>query len=84
LGEMKNDLISNITHEFKTPIATASAALEGVQNFTASGDLDKTDRYLSMGRDQLVNYNGMVERILEAATLDSDELMLQKRRCRDQ
>jgi two-component system phosphate regulon sensor histidine kinase PhoR len=78
LGEMKNDLISNITHEFKTPIATASAALEGVQNFTASGDLDKTDRYLSMGRDQLVKLNGMVERILEAATLDSDELMLQK------
>ncbi|WP_438968884.1 sensor histidine kinase [Nonlabens sp.] len=78
LGEMKNDLISNITHEFKTPIATASAALEGVQSFTNSGDLDKTDRYLSMGRDQLVKLNGMVERILETATLDSKELMLQK------
>jgi two-component system phosphate regulon sensor histidine kinase PhoR len=75
---MKNDLISNITHEFKTPIATASAALEGVQSFTNSGDQDKTDRYLSMGRDQLVKLNGMVERILETATLDSDELMLQK------
>lgn len=78
LGEMKNDLISNITHEFKTPIATASAALEGVQSFTKSGDLDKTDRYLSMGRDQLVKLNGMVERILETATLDSKDLMLQK------
>jgi signal transduction histidine kinase len=78
LGEMKNDLISNITHEFKTPIATASAALEGVQSFTNSGDQDKTDRYLSMGREQLVKLNGMVERILETATLDSDELMLQK------
>ena len=78
LGEMKNDLISNITHEFKTPIATASAALEGVQSFTNSGDQVKTDRYLSMGRDQLVKLNGMVERILETATLDSDELMLQK------
>ncbi|WP_298952079.1 HAMP domain-containing sensor histidine kinase [uncultured Nonlabens sp.] len=78
LGEMKNDLISNITHEFKTPIATASAALEGVQSFNNSGDLDKTDRYLSMGRDQLVKLNGMVERILETATLDSKDLMLQK------
>lgn len=78
LGEMKNDLISNITHEFKTPIATASAALEGVQSFTNSRDLDKTDRYLSMGRDQLIKLNGMVERILETATLDSKELMLQK------
>ncbi len=78
LGEMKNDLISNITHEFKTPIATASAALEGVQSFTNSGDIDKTDRYLNMGRDQLIKLNGMVERILETATLDSKELMLQK------
>ncbi|WP_124979169.1 sensor histidine kinase [Nonlabens xiamenensis] len=78
LGEMKNDLISNITHEFKTPIATASVALEGVQSFTDSGDLDKTSRYLSMGREQLSKLNGMVERILETATLDSRELMLQK------
>jgi two-component system phosphate regulon sensor histidine kinase PhoR len=78
LAEMKNDLISNITHEFKTPIATAGAALEGVQRFTNSGDLDKTDRYLDMGRDQLVKLNGMVERILETASLDSNELMLQK------
>lgn len=78
LSEMKNDLISNITHEFKTPIATASVALEGVQSFTASGDLQKTNRYLSMSRDQLVKLNSMVERILETATLDSKELMLQK------
>jgi two-component system phosphate regulon sensor histidine kinase PhoR len=77
---MKNDLISNITHEFKTPIATASAALEGVQRFTNNGDLDKTDRYLNMGRDQLVKLNGMVERILETASLNSNELMLQKSR----
>jgi signal transduction histidine kinase len=78
LAEMKNDLVANITHEFKTPIATASAALEGVQRFTNTGDLDKTDRYLNMGRDQLVKLNDMVERILETASLDSNELMLQK------
>jgi two-component system phosphate regulon sensor histidine kinase PhoR len=77
LGEMKNDLISNITHEFKTPIATASAALEGVQNFTASGDTEKTQRYLSMGREQLEKLNFMVEKLLETATLDSKDLDLQ-------
>lgn len=77
LGEMKNDLISNITHEFKTPIATASAALEGVQNFTESGDAEKMTRYLSMGREQLGKLNIMVEKLLETATLDSKDLALQ-------
>ena len=78
LNEMKNDLISNITHEFKTPIATTSAALEGVQNFTKVGDTEKTDRYLNMGREQLDKLNTMVEKLLETASLDGQELDLQK------
>ncbi len=78
LHEMKNDLISNITHEFKTPIATAGVALEAIQNFAGSGDPQKTDKYLSMGRDQLAKLNVMVEKILETATLDSKELVLEK------
>ena len=78
LSLIKNDLISNITHEFKTPIATASAALEGVQNFTASGDVEKSDRYLNVGREQLAKLNLMVEKLLETATIDSENLALQK------
>ncbi|BAO54495.1 sensor histidine kinase [Nonlabens marinus] len=78
LSLIKNDLISNITHEFKTPIATASAALEGVQNFTISGDTEKSDRYLNVGREQLNKLNLMVEKLLETATIDSENLALQK------
>jgi len=77
MSEIKNDLISNITHEFKTPIATASAALEGLQHFTQTGDTEKTTRYLSMGRDQLIKLNGMVEKLLETATIDQGSLALQ-------
>lgn len=77
LGEMKNDLISNITHEFKTPIATASAALEGVQHFNTNGDTQKTNRYLGMGREQLQKLNNMVEKLLETATIDQGSLILQ-------
>ncbi len=76
LAALKNDLISNITHEFKTPIATISAALEGIQNFNQENDQEKTKKYLNMSSGQLNKLNTMVEKILETATLDSDELQL--------
>ncbi|AZQ43460.1 sensor histidine kinase [Nonlabens ponticola] len=80
ITQVKNDLISNITHEFKTPIATASAALEGVQNFTGTTDSAKSDKYLEIGREQLVKLNVMVEKLLETATIDSEQLLLRKTR----
>ncbi|OED45217.1 hypothetical protein AB832_01465 [Flavobacteriaceae bacterium (ex Bugula neritina AB1)] len=76
LAELKNDLISNITHEFKTPIATISAAIEGIQSFNATNDPEKTKKYASMSSAQLDKLNMMVEKILETATLDSDKLQL--------
>jgi two-component system phosphate regulon sensor histidine kinase PhoR len=76
LAEVKNDLISNITHEFKTPIATIGAALEGISNFNAIEDKAKTKKYVSMSSQQLTKLNDMVEKLLETATLDSDHLEL--------
>tara|TARA_R110000796_G_scaffold96719_1_gene203140 strand:- start:589628 stop:591133 length:1506 start_codon:yes stop_codon:yes gene_type:complete len=78
LAEIKNDLISNITHEFKTPIATVTSALEGIANFNQQNDPEKTAKYLDMSNDQLKKLNLMVEKLLETATLDSDELSLRK------
>ncbi|WP_179020989.1 sensor histidine kinase [Winogradskyella forsetii] len=78
LAEVKNDLISNITHEFKTPIATIGVALESMSNFNAIEDKEKTKNYLSMSTDQLTKLNLMVEKLLETATLDSDNLHLNK------
>lgn len=78
LAEVKNDLISNITHEFKTPIATISVALESIKDFKIIEDKDKTKKYLELSSDQLKKLNVMVEKLLETATLDSDSLTLVK------
>ncbi|MEM9340885.1 MAG: HAMP domain-containing sensor histidine kinase, partial [Bacteroidota bacterium] len=78
LAEIKDDLISNITHEFKTPIATIFSALEGVTNFNQSNDREKTHRYLKLSTDQLQKLNDMVEKMLETATLDQGRLTLNK------
>lgn len=78
LAEVKNDLISNITHEFKTPIATIGVALESIKNFNVIEDKKKTKNYIDMSSEQLGKLNIMVEKLLETATLDSDNLELNK------
>ncbi|MEM9361124.1 MAG: HAMP domain-containing sensor histidine kinase [Bacteroidota bacterium] len=78
LSEIKNDLISNITHEFKTPIATASTAIEGIRNFNAIKDIQKTEKYLDISGQQLKKLNSMVEKLLQTATLASESLELEK------
>lgn len=78
LSEVKNDLISNITHEFKTPISTISLALEGLENSDIVKDETKKKQYLSMSKDQLNKLNQMVEKLLETATLKADQFELDK------
>ncbi len=78
LAEIKNDLISNITHEFKTPITTISTALEAIDNFKVIDDREKTRKYLSISSNQLKKLHQMVEKLLETATLDSENLLLKK------
>jgi two-component system phosphate regulon sensor histidine kinase PhoR len=76
LAEVKNDLISNITHEFKTPIATIGAAMEGIRTFNPDNNSEKNLRYAQISSEQVEKLNGMVEKLLETATLDSDTLSL--------
>ena len=78
IAEIKQDLIANITHEFKTPIATTLTAIEGIQQFNPSKDPEKTSRYLDISKVQLQKLDQMVEKLLETAALDSDQLVLKK------
>ncbi len=78
LSEIKNDLISNITHEFKTPIATVTTAIEGIRNFNQKNDKAKTEKYLDISNQQLQKLHQMVEKLLETATLDNDKLIISK------
>ncbi len=78
IAEIKQDLIANITHEFKTPIATTLSAIEGIENFNPENDAAKTMRYLGISKSQMHKLNQMVEKLLETATLDTDQLILKK------
>jgi two-component system phosphate regulon sensor histidine kinase PhoR len=79
LAEVKNDLINNITHEFKTPIATIATAMEAMKNFNALEDKTKTKNYISIADSQVQKLNIMVEKILETAALNQEDLVLNKK-----
>lgn len=76
MDEIKNDFINNITHEFKTPITTIATALEGMSNFNPTNDIEKNKKYISISKNQLTKLESMVEKILETATLPTEELTL--------
>ncbi|MDP3312895.1 sensor histidine kinase KdpD [Lutibacter sp.] len=78
LAEVKNDLINNITHEFKTPIATISTALEAMKSFNVLNDKVKTKKYIGIAHSQVDKLTMMVEKILETAALTHEELELKK------
>ena len=79
ISEIKNDFISNMTHEFKTPISTISLACEalGDQDMVASAAPDITP-YVRMIQEENKRLGKLVERILQSAVLDRGELKLQK------
>jgi two-component system phosphate regulon sensor histidine kinase PhoR len=79
LSEVKNDLISNITHEFKTPIATISAALEAMKNFNALNDKEKSEKYIDIANTQIKKLDVMIEKILETAVLNQEDLNITKK-----
>jgi len=78
LSELKNDLISNITHEFKTPISVIHVALEGMENFNKENDPQKNRNYLNTSKEQLSRLNVMVEKLLETALLEGNKIKLDK------
>ena len=81
LSEMRRDLTHNITHELKTPIATASAASEALLDYSADEDPERRRRYLEIIRDQLGALSAMVGRILDISLQERDDLALNPSHC---
>lgn len=78
LAEVKNDFISNMTHEFKTPISTISLACEamGDQDMIPKSQYEVIDPYVKMINEENKRLSSLVERILQSAILDRGELNL--------
>lgn len=78
ISEIKTDFINNMTHEFKTPIATINLALDAIKNPKIFGDAEKVQRYLQMIRDENKRMHAQVENVLQISKLDKRELEIVK------
>ncbi|HUM64237.1 MAG TPA: HAMP domain-containing sensor histidine kinase [Chitinophagaceae bacterium] len=74
LAEMKNDLISNITHELKTPIATVGVAIEALKNFNAIQDPQKTKEYLDISHNELQRLGLLVDKVLKLSMFENNAI----------
>jgi two-component system phosphate regulon sensor histidine kinase PhoR len=74
ISEMKSDFINNMTHEFKTPIATISLAADTIINSRVIKDETSIRHFIGMIKKENSRMNKKVETILQIASLDKKEI----------
>lgn len=76
LSEMKNDFINNMTHEFKTPIATISLATDAIANPKIYEHPEKIKHYTGIIRQENKRMNAQVENVLQIAQLEKNDFKM--------
>lgn len=74
--DVRNDFINNMTHEFKTPIATISLACEAISDESIIADQDARNAYISIINDENERLKNMVTNILQLAQLNKGQIKL--------
>lgn len=76
LAKMRNDLVSNITHELKTPIATVGVAIEALKNFNAMDDSRRTEEYLDISKQELQRLGLLVDKVLKLSMFETEHIRI--------
>ena len=78
ISEIKTDFINNMTHEFKTPIATINLALDSIKNPKIIDNKDKVLRYVGMIREENKRMHAQVENVLRISRLEKKQIDISK------
>lgn len=74
---IKNDFISNITHELKTPVSTVKVALEALLDFDKQKDPERTKEYLEMAHSEMNRLDLLVNQVLNNSALEEGNTFIQ-------
>lgn len=80
ISEIKTDFINNMSHEFKTPIATINLAIDAMSNPQIIAQPEKIKHYSSMIRQENQRMNLQVESVLRMALMEKQELELRRKK----
>ncbi|MCG8785997.1 HAMP domain-containing histidine kinase [Tenacibaculum finnmarkense] len=78
ISAIKTDFINNMTHEFKTPIATINLALDAIKNPKIISEPEKIKRYVKMIREENKRMHGQVENVLRISRLEKNQIEITK------
>ncbi|MBN2173014.1 MAG: HAMP domain-containing histidine kinase [Bacteroidales bacterium] len=77
ISEIKSDFINNMTHEFKTPIATISLAVDSINNSKIINNPEKIRYYSDIIEEENARMNSKVESVLQMSLIDKNDLNIQ-------
>ena len=76
LSEMRNDFINNMTHEFKTPIATINLAADSITSPVIVSEPTKVSRFATIIKQENSRMLSQVEKVLQMALLEKKDFKL--------
>lgn len=76
LETMKNDFISNISHELKTPLSILNTTNDVLLNFDGMKDPEKTERYLKLSKNELYKLQSLIDSILALTKMEHTDNQL--------
>jgi len=76
ISTIKSDFISNMTHEFKTPLATIGLAVDSMRHPAVKGDEEQMEHFAGLIKNEKKRLNGHIEKILQLAKMERGELQL--------
>ncbi len=79
ISEMKTDFINNMTHEFKTPVATIMIASEALKDSEVSKDQSRIDKLANIIYDENIRLGNHIERVLNIARIEKENLKLEQK-----
>ena len=73
MTQLKNDFVSNVTHELKTPITTVGVAIEALSDFEVLENPERTKEYLDISKHELNRLSILVDKVLKMSLFEKKE-----------
>ncbi len=72
LNSIRNDFVSNITHELNTPVSTVKVVLEALQKYDVKTNRQRADEYIQIAINEIERLDKLIHKVLLSSIMDAD------------